>query len=41
MQQGVSNGKWCCENCGAIIKGKYELNWGRILHVGQCSNYED
>jgi len=35
----ISNG-YCCERCGAIIKGKYEFNWGRIVHPKQCSSYE-
>ena len=31
---------WCCELCGALIKGKCINEKGYVTHINNCSNYE-
>jgi hypothetical protein len=31
---------WCCELCGALIKGYCYNNDGKITHIKQCSSYK-
>lgn len=36
----VKSMTWCCELCGAIIKGKCNNDAGYITHIDQCISYE-